>query len=51
MNDERFDDFIQDSVMTIHSEWTTEEIGGRELTSEELQTLNDLLTQFFTDKK
>ncbi|MBI2806115.1 MAG: hypothetical protein HYX68_14130 [Planctomycetes bacterium] len=45
MTHDEFDDFLQEACLAVHDEWC--QAGGKELTSEELQQLNDLLTQFF----
>lgn len=45
MTTDDFDDFLQEACLAVHDKWC--HAGGRELTAEELQQLNDLLTQFF----
>jgi hypothetical protein len=49
MNDDDFDNAMQDAVLRVHDAWTDN--GGRALTPEELQSLNALLTGFFAYKQ
>lgn len=49
MNDESFDDFLQEATLEVSELW--EQAGGVELTPTERQQLNDLLTGFFYDKR
>ena len=49
MTEDEFDNFLQESCLSIHDQWTT--AGGEELTSEELSRLNDVLTDFFERKQ
>ncbi len=48
-NDDDFDAFLQDACMKLHDMWT--EQGGEEMGANELQSLNDVLTTFFGDKR
>lgn len=49
MTDGEFDDLFHDITLYLNQVWT--DAGGRELTSEELVRLNNLLTNFFQNKK
>ncbi len=49
MNNEDFDEFLQQATLTVHQDWC--DSGGRELNSEELQQLNGLLDLFFASKR
>jgi hypothetical protein len=43
------DAFFQESTLHLANAW--EEIGGRSLTLEEMQGLNDVLTAYFNGKR
>ena len=49
MNEDTFDDFLDEATHEVEKIWWYN--GGKELTTDELYALNDLLTQFFADKK
>ena len=49
MDDEQFDEFLQSATLAVHEAWT--DAGGDDMGPMELQALNDLLTQFFGDKR
>jgi hypothetical protein len=49
MIDDTFDNFLQDAVLSLHELWTG--AGGRELTPEELQDLNDALQVLFESRQ
>lgn len=48
MKRDELDDFLQAACLLAHDQWCN--AGGRELTTEELQALNDQLEGFFADK-
>jgi hypothetical protein len=45
---EEFETFLQDACMSLHDVWI--DAGGRVLTPEELQKLNEMLGVFFEEK-
>jgi hypothetical protein len=49
MDNERFDGFLDDAAHAVADLW--EKNGGERIGDRELYTLNDLLTQFFGDKR
>jgi len=49
VNEDDFDDFLQDACMKLHEMWCA--AGGQDLSEHELAALNDVLTQFFADKR
>ncbi len=49
MNDNTFDEFLQDATLAVHDMWT--KAGGRELTTDELRQLNDAVTWLFSSKR
>ena len=49
VNEDDFDDFLQDACMKLHEMWCA--AGGRDMGEHELVALNDVLTQFFADKR
>jgi hypothetical protein len=51
LDDDDFDNFLQDAVMNLHSSWVDMATDQRELSSEDLIELNGLLTTFFSAKK
>jgi hypothetical protein len=48
MTPEEYDDFLQTAESAVEEKW--EAAGGRELTNEEGQELQDLLDSFFAGK-
>jgi len=49
VNEDDFDDFLQDTCMKLHEMWCA--AGGQNMGERELAALNDVLTQFFADKR
>jgi len=49
VNEDDFDNFLQDACMKLHEMWCA--AGGRDMGEHELVALNDVLTQFFADKR
>ena len=49
MNSEQFDSFLQQACMELNDIWGA--FGGNEMGHHELMVLNDVLTQFFADKR
>jgi hypothetical protein len=49
MDDQSFDDFLQDATLALNDLWM--KAGGTEMTVEGLQAVNDTLTAFFADKR
>jgi hypothetical protein len=49
VKEDDFDDFLQDACVKLHEMWCA--AGGYDMGEHELVALNDVLTQFFADKR